>query len=50
MGANKLALTAAAVSMLLSMATPVLAGYGHRGRNSVRLATTENYGGGYHYW
>ncbi len=48
MDVNKLALTAAGVSMLLWVATPVLAGHGHGGGNAFGFGNTEKHGGGHH--
>jgi hypothetical protein len=49
MGANKLVLTAAAVSMLLWMATPVMAGHGHGKGNAFGLADAGKRSGGHHF-
>jgi hypothetical protein len=48
MGANKLVLAAAWVSMLLWAATPVLAGHGHGGGNAFGLGDTAKHVGGHH--
>src|SRR5258708_21984274 len=48
MGANKLALAAAGVSMLLWAATPVLAGHGHGGGNTFGFDDTAKHVGGHH--
>ena len=45
MGANKLALAAAGVSMLLWVATPVLAGHGHGGGNAFGFGDAKHVGG-----
>jgi len=49
MSANKLALAAAGVSMLLWVATPVLAGHNHGGGNAFGFGNTERNGGGHHF-
>ncbi len=46
MRTNRLVLAAAGVSMLLWMASPVLAGHGHGG-NSFGFGDTEKHGGGH---
>jgi len=48
MGANKLVLAAAWVSMLLWAATPVLAGHGHGGGNAFGFGVTAKHVGGHH--
>jgi len=48
MGANKLVLAAAGVSMLLWAATPVLAGHGHGGGNAFGFGDTAKHVGGHH--
>lgn len=47
MGANKVALAAAGVSMLLWVATPVLAGHGHGGGNAFGFGDTAKHVGGH---
>ena len=49
MGANKLVLAAAGVSMLLWVATPVLAGRGHGGGNVFGFGDTEKHSAGHHF-
>jgi len=49
MSANKLALTAAAVSTLLWMATPVMAGHSHGKGNAFGLADAGKRSGGHHF-
>jgi hypothetical protein len=48
MCANKLALAAAGVSMLLWAATPALAGHGHGGGNAFGFGDTAKHVGGSH--
>src|SRR5579864_9558729 len=48
MGANKLVLAAAGISMLLWAATPVLAGHGHGGGNAFGFGDTAKHVGGHH--
>ena len=49
MGANKLALTAGAVSMFLWMAPPVMAGHGQGKGNAFGLADAGKHSGGHHF-
>jgi len=49
MSANKLALAAAVLSMLLWVAAPVLAGNNHGGGNAFDFGNTEKHGGGHHF-
>jgi hypothetical protein len=45
MGVNKLGLAAAGISMLLWIATPVLAAHGHGGGNAFSFGSAEKHGG-----
>ena len=49
MGASKLVLAAAGVSMLLWVATPVLAGHGHGGGNAFGFGDTAKHSGGHRF-